>query len=239
MLRKSGRIALVLISCCWSIHAAAGCRTSQPLEYVVPNFQAHTTIVQAIYQLGRETGICFGIRPVDRSIFEKTITISVSEVSAASLLNQILGEVEGYYWTQHPSGIVNIGLRNVNSSASVFSYKIPRFTTPRTSVQSASNVLRMEVLRIQNPQIRTFMGAYFTGDREDIIGPLDLKNQEAWQVLNTIVALSKGSLWIATRPESLANSPEDLWAVIEYSLPAESSTETLVRIGRDFPEPIH
>jgi len=56
------------------------------------------------------------------------------------------------------------------------------------------------------------------GDVKDLVGPFDEKDKTVRELLNLIVASSKGAAWITTTPYIQTSSPPDaFWKILEYS----------------------
>jgi hypothetical protein len=109
--------------------------------------------------------------------------------------------------------------------------KIPRFQSARTDIQSASNLLYMDLQIVRDPTLATrgFAGHYPAGDTKDQVGPFDERNKSVRELLDLLVRSSKGGLWIAARrpaipEENLSSHP---WLIVEYSQPLSGNLEQI------------
>ncbi|MGA2579288.1 MAG: hypothetical protein ABSH24_25025 [Bryobacteraceae bacterium] len=88
---------------------------------------------------------------------------------------------------------------------------------------------------VENPRHGGFAGDYLGGDPQDQIGPLDEHDQSVRNLLDLIVASSKGGLWITVgrydRSRALSNQP--FWRVLEYSQPLPTNLGRVRSIVRE------
>lgn len=218
--------------------AGAGCRTDG-LPLVVPHYRTEAaSIVEALVLLGRDTHICFGFRGLDRSAFATQVHLDLTGASVEHVISTVLKGANGYSFEQSSHGIVLIKGSTLNTGGSLFDYVISTYAVPRTSLNTASNALKLQLMADLNPAIGGFAGSYAAGDVTDLIGPMEVRGQPVGEILNLIVSASKGGMWLETVPDTGADRmrPEGLWRIIEYTESRDIYLPVLSSIAQHFPE---
>jgi hypothetical protein len=235
--RKALLVAVVFTACARLIHAQ--CSSTHPLQRPVAVFSAnHVSMVEALLRLGQEQHVCFGIEYVDSHSLLDSISVLVNNATVDDVVREIVSHGKGYDFKQ-VDGIIlvtNAGLPHGNKN--LFDHVVPLFSTPRASVQEANNALWMQVQVDLNPTITGFAGHYPTGDREDIIDPIEEHLSSVRHLLNLIVGRSKGSSWIARVGQDQLSDvpPSGVWQILEYNRPIAEYANQLNEIGKQILE---
>ena len=218
--------------------ATAGCR-ADGLPVVLPHYRVEAAnVVEALMLLGRDTHICFGLRGLDRSAFLTQVRLDLTGASLSQVLSAVLGGADGYSFKQSPQGVVLINGPARTPGGSLLDRPISSYAIPRTSLKTASNVLKLQLIADLNPTIEGFAGSYAGGDAADLVGPIEVRGRPVAEILNIIVSASKGGIWVETVPDSEADRvpPRGLWAVIEYTESRDTYLPLLGSIAQSFPE---
>jgi hypothetical protein len=171
------------------------------------------TIFKGVLAFGVANRICLGIEIGNSSLLQSPISLDLSDITALAAVRKALDGQPGY-------SIVGDGLLSVRATAGPATWldvRIQLFKIPRTDVQTASNALFLSLQQQIRPR-EGYAGHFRMGDIKDVVGPFDEKDKTVRELLNLIVASSKGALWITTRPHLQASSPPDaFWRILEYS----------------------
>src|SRR5260370_444239 len=234
--------ASIFLASCFFIRADllhAECSASRGLQSQVASFSVdHVSIVEAVLTLGQQQQVCFGIEYVDRHSLIDPITVAVKNVTIEAALLEILSHGTGYYFKEADGVILLANTDEPHGDQNLFDHVVPQFVCPRATVQEVSNSLWMRIRLDLDPTIKGFAGKFRTGDREDIIGPIQQRDSTVRQILNVIVEQSKGASWVAVvGSESLATIPgSGLWQILEYDRPISDYASALTAIGNKIPQ---
>jgi len=218
--------------------AGADCR-ADGLPVVLPRYRAEAAnIVEALMLLGRDTHICFGFRGLDRSAFATQVQLNLTGASVGQVISAVLKGVSGYSFEQSSHGIVLIKGPAQVAAGSLLDYAISTYAVPHTSLKTASNALKLQLMADLNPTIEGFAGSYAAGDVADLIGPMEVRGRPVEEILNVIVSASKGAMWLETVPDTEADRvpPQGLWTIIEYTESRDVYLPLLSAIAQSFPE---
>jgi hypothetical protein len=222
-----GRICILLIvPALFSLLAAAEC-TGRPLAVVPEAVDIRAkTILEGLLELGQSNAVCFGVEASDDRLATGTVKWTkpapVRDLLASGLNETRVYEARGLDKT--------VRIAALQAKGDWLGTKIPRFQCARTDIQSASNLLYMDLQIVDDHSLasRGFAGHYRTGDIKDQVGPFDEKNKSVRELLDLIVASSTGGLWLAVarpaRPENLSSQP---WLILEYSQPLSGNLEQI------------
>ena len=195
MTRRTGGTLAIVITLLATPMPAAGQCIANPLTAAPRNIDIRTgSVLEALVDFGQTNSVCFGIEVMDHRL----ATTGVDWHQAAplrDLLHSTLSNVEGYRF-QARDHMVSISPAR-SGAPTWLDAKIPEFSaTRRADVQSLNNLLFMDLALVENPRHGGFAGDYLGGDPQDQIGPLNEHDQSVRNLLDLIVASSKGGLWI-------------------------------------------
>jgi hypothetical protein len=217
-----GRICIILAVSAPSVMAEC---TARPLAVVPGAVEIRaTTILEGLLELGQSNSVCFGVEASDDRLTTVTVqwtkTAPFRELLASGLNQTRVYEARGR------DRIVRIAAPQAKSDW--LGMKIPSFQCARTNVQSASNLLYMDLQIVEDPTRRGFAGHYRAGDLKDQVGPFDERNKSVRELLDLILGSSTGGLWLAAgrpaRPENLSSQP---WLILEYTQPLSGNLKQL------------
>jgi len=203
---------------------AAGQCVAYPLKTVAHEIDIRTgSILEALVDFGQTNSVCFGIEIMDDSLAAKGVAWHAT-AALSDLLQRALSQVAGYR-VRTRGRLVSISPARA-AVPTWLDAKIPEFsTTRRGGVPSLNNLLFMDLRLVENPSIGGFAGDYLGGDPHDQIGPLNEHDQSLRNLLDLIVASSKGGLWITVgrydRSHALSTRP--FWLLLEYSQPLSTN----------------
>lgn len=171
------------------------------------------TLFEALLAFGVANKICLGIEFDSNDLLQSPISLQLSNITAVAAVRNALHSHRRY-------SIATDGLLSVRTTAGRATWldvRIHLFKIVRTDVQTASNVLFMYLQDEIKPR-KGYGGHFRMGDVKDLVGPFDKKDKTVRELLNLIVASSKGAVWITTKPYVQASSPPDaFWKILEYS----------------------
>jgi len=171
------------------------------------------TLFEALLAFGVANKICLGIQFDSNDLLQSPINLQVSNVTAAAVVRNALDACPRY--SIATDGILSV--RTTAGPATWLDVRIHLFKIVRTDVQTASNVLSMYLQDEVKPR-KGYGGHFRMGDVKDLVGPFDEKDKTVRELLNLIVASSKGAAWITTTPYIQTSSPPDaFWKILEYS----------------------
>ncbi len=231
--------AILLCACAAKGHAQAqlsGCGQIQPLAQKVVQFHAsRVNVPEALLRLGSESGICIAVEFSGQEFWRRDIDIHGYDETSGNLVKRILASVEGYDVSQQ-DGFVTV--RPHEEHSTWLDYKLRSFKAPRTDRQQVSNLLHMSLALEADRTIKGFVGNYRPGDPTELVGPFDQKDRTVRQLLNLIVASSRGGMWIArSSPLQDGLPPKDpFWTIFEYSQPIDHHFSNLRAIADRFKE---
>ncbi len=196
------------------------------------------TAAEAIYALGRQENVCFGLRNLPREVFFREVSVNATNQSVAEILQQIL---------RNPTIKVRTTTANVvelvypSRVRALFDLTVADYTIPRAPLKSAAVGLQLRVAKNLDPSIQGFAGSFNPGVRTNLVGPFAEHGRTVQDLLNLIVGSSKGALWVATVPDGfrLRESPArfPIWSILEYQMSPAECRAILQNIGRDYPDP--
>ena len=218
--------------------ADAGCR-ADGLSLVFPHYRTEAAnIVEALLLLGRDSHTCFAFRGLDRSAFTTQVQLDLTGASVGQVLSAVLKGVTGYSFEQSSHGIVMVKGPAQIAAGSLLNHVISIYAVPRTSLATASNALKLQLMADLNPAIGGFAGSYAGGDAADLTGPVEVRGQPVSEILNLILSTSKGGLWLEIIPDTDADRmpSRGLWGIIEYTESQDVYLPLLSSIAQSFPE---
>jgi len=171
--------------------ATGGCGSPRPLSRIVREFHARSlSVLEALFSLGRENEICFGVEDFDRQAFRRKVDFDVRNEPASEVIKRILApdpaSEEAAYEATEQDGVVLVqSLRP--SRQTWLDYKLPVFKTRRGPLQEVNNILRMSLIWHTRPGLKGIAGKYPSGTATTQDGPFDEKNKTLRQLLNLIM----------------------------------------------------
>jgi hypothetical protein len=200
--------------------AAEGCKT-EPLKTEVRLQTEYPDVLQALWDLGSRANICMAIETFDAQLAERPVKLSRGTGTAGALIRELLHGAPGYCLAAK-SSVVSVGPCS-RTGATWLDERIRTMSMGRSSLQSVSNGLYLQ-LRDQIRPMKGYGGHFPSGDLSDYVGPYHLQNTPVRQILNRLVADSKGALWLNTMPIGRAprkpkSLPPRFWVVRQYADP--------------------
>lgn len=171
------------------------------------------TLFEGLLAFGVANKICLGIEFDSHDLLQSPISLQLSNITAVAAVRNALHSHPRY--STASTGVLSV--RTTARPATWLDVRIHLFKILRTDVQTASNVLSMSLQDEIRPR-KGYGGHFRMGDVKDLVGPFDKKDKTVRELLNLIVASSKGAVWITTRPYIQTSSPpEAFWKILEYS----------------------
>ena len=236
-------LRLVILLATFAACATANdtCRNGGINTTVPGSFISNEPLVISLLQLGARSGTCFGLRALDAVAFTRSLHVSVRDATVRHIIVSLLEQLPDYEMQESSSNVVLVGRLRSIPKGSVFEVTVREFRSPRSSLKTVSNALKLQLAAQMDPTIRGFVGTYGPGDQSDLVGPIDEHEKKVWELLNDIVGQSAGAMWFPAAPELDAAKPTDIspWTIIEYSTPYSEASITIQELIPHFqtPEP--
>lgn len=191
--------------------------------------------VDALVNFAQRFHMCLGIRNLRKSAFSQPVSITVKGKTARETLREIIDDPTVEI-TQDPTGVVAV--YGSPTLRSLYDRPISEFKIGRITLQTAAFGLRVRLERDLDPSIQGIAGAFNSGDRTNLVGPLDESGRPVAQILNKLVADSHGASWIATLPDKKANNISEfpIWLIVERSKAPSEYVSQIAEIARRYPE---
>ena len=161
-----------------------------------------------------------GIEKVTPRAMRQPIRIRVNGGNVASLLTLAVHRVPGYAWAVEDGTVDIFGEEERSDPSNLLSFVLPSFEVHDQTLNTASMDLRTKlVLEVLKPP--GIYGDYIgNSELEKKRMSFALRKPTARQVLNYMVALYGGAVWLArVRPNCLRRLPDaGLWLVLPHSV---------------------
>lgn len=218
MPRANVLILAAAVSFAWADRANAGCKVPRPLDGTVTEYRARRVpAIEAVFEIGRITGVCFGVEALLPALSRSLIDVDLHAVSVRDALRHVLSEVPAAK-VEEWDGIVLI--RPAEQPAkSWLDYRIAEFESRAAPLQTVNNLLYMTLVMQADPRIRGIAGNYPPGDESDIAGPFREHNRSLRELLSLLLLNSRGGVWVAHErgsPDEVAPG-KPFWAIVQYA----------------------
>ncbi|MGH9432213.1 MAG: hypothetical protein ACRD3T_11795 [Terriglobia bacterium] len=246
---STGRLAkvCVLLATCLSARAALGQQggsgraTRAALQLAVKavnDFSFHGVgAVDALLALGRQERIPLAIESVDLPFASRPVSIDVKDATVGALLNIILAGSRGYRWAIR-DGVVHVTNRlDPPAHGSLLDRTIPSFRIGRVWLTEADRELSTALAFAISPRSGGVAGDYPGFSLHHPVGPLTLRNQPVWAILDALIKFPPGGAWVAmVPPRYLGQWHGEMWKVFGYDPENFQYLSTTLRYSlRDYP----
>jgi hypothetical protein len=159
---------------------------------------------------------------VDRGLLTELNDFHVKNSTVQGAIQTILG-VKPALTIKLRDGIVQIGRKVPPANGnSVFDVVLPKWEAQRGPLQVVSLYLHMAFEIALDPKIAGFGGDIPAGDLKNQIGPFHEHNKSIRQLLDEIVAQSKGGTWLSQVPWNARRDyyvvgGHPRWTIVEYN----------------------
>ena len=176
-----------------------------------------TSALDALFWLGRDERVCIGIE-FSGSDLRRDVQVEVDQSTLGEVVKKILGSSDAYQLSVS-DGVILIRKKGINPPAWL-DHELTEFELPRTGVMVAGNVLWMALETEMNPSQRGFAGDYPPTDPTDEVGPFHERRETVRQILNKIVAGSRGAGWCLSAEGTRVSFPAAVnrfWTLVSYN----------------------
>jgi hypothetical protein len=176
----------------------------------------------ALLKLGCEQHLPMGIRYVDLQLAQKPINITLRRPRMQEVIEAIMSHEKYCAW-KLAHGFLSVTRAGASvGGQNLLATRLPDFSSPRVSLQQASQLLYMSLSLRLHPDIRGFAGNYYPGLTQNMVGPLHLQGYTVSQILDRIVQEYGDAAWVVTVPAQQLDTltPAGLWMIIDYKDPA-------------------
>ncbi len=230
---------LLLISI--SAQAQPHCDISSDLSASIAEFNAQqVSRIEALLMLGEQYNLCLGIEYVDRNLLTDLVDIHVKSGTAATAIDSILSPTRGLT-IERRNGAIEIRQRvSADKVRNIFGYVIPKWESSRGPIQVVSLLLHWALVSELNHQLSGFGGHTGGGNPQDLVGPFNENDQSVRDLLDKVVAQSKGAAWISEVSGDQVTDlglPEKrrIWMIVEYGGPKDQYPDLLRAIADQLP----
>ncbi|HEX4810293.1 MAG TPA: hypothetical protein VH325_15245 [Bryobacteraceae bacterium] len=186
------------------------------------------TMLEAVVEIGRKSGTCFGVVLTKRSIaVDKAPAIRTANTPLGSLLSKLLGTNRGLEVAERVGCVV---IRPVGEEPKYLGTIIPLFQIPSEPLDIASAALD-QALSATREKPQAHQGAWGTASSisanadSPVVGPLTIKSQSVEAILSTLAASARSTMWVANPAQS--SQP---WTFIRYGESTETTRSKLARV---------
>ena len=217
-LLRSAFLAILLMSPS-AIHAR--CDVLRDLSKPAAKFEAsQISPIEALIRFGEKNDLCFGIQYVDKSLLTTRSNFNIQNMTIGAAIEKILGPGSSFK-IEPLNGVIEISPRVTSGKKSVLDNVIRNWVAARGPLQIVSWLLHIQLVRELDPQMKGFGGDGPAGDPLDEVGPFNESNRSVRFLLDTIVAQSKGAIWIALIPSGTSGRQAILegrraWTIVQY-----------------------
>ncbi|HLW97808.1 MAG TPA: hypothetical protein VKR82_04120 [Candidatus Acidoferrales bacterium] len=219
-------LCLVFILGACTIHVASAPRVQSTqgrlLTQQIPKFESHNiTRLDALIRLTQQNHIPLGVEDTDRELLSDSVDFVINSGTVGSALTAMFKGAHGYDWSES-NGVLSISKKfeGKRIEQNWYGRVIPEFHSRSATVEELSNLLRMDLALLDNPQIHGFAGT-FPGGEGRRLPPFDLRNQTVREVLNEIVRRYRDAAWVSATASAISEKeqvrPE--WAIVFYHDP--------------------
>jgi hypothetical protein len=177
-------------------------------------------LIPTLLEVADRYDLPMGIEKVEREALDQPITIKLKHGSVAKLLDRCIRQRPGYSWAARDGVVLIYGDDELKKASNLFNFIIPVFEAENETLNRYDNGLRLK-LYLEKEKPGGYVGS-FPGSNEFENKRLSIKmhNASVRQILNRLVALHGGVVWIArVPPEKLSQIPQaGLWALLPRSV---------------------
>jgi hypothetical protein len=177
-------------------------------------------LIPTLLQLAAVYSLPMGIEKVTPKALNRPIRVRLRGGDVADVLTLAVRQVPDYAWAVEDGAIDIFGKRERSRSSNLLNFVLPSFEVHDQTLNATSNELRTTlVLEVLKPP---GVGGDYLGspelERKRI--SFALRKATVRQLLNTMVALDEGAVWVArVRPSCLGRLPEaGLWLVLPHAV---------------------
>lgn len=198
----------------------SGARGEDVLQSVVKSFDvADANVPDALIELGRTSGVPFGIVATNPDLWNKKVSLSLSNTTLEALLKKVLSGFGNYTWSIQ-NGVVVVYNPELRTADDFLHVKINDFqsTQPET-VENLSVQLWMNLLVTLNPNREEgFAGVLHPSSLDNKLPAVDLSGESVQVILDWLVSHHGKAAWITLpyKGDIQQASGDDLWKIIFY-----------------------
>jgi len=177
-------------------------------------------LIPTLLEVADTYGLPMGIEKVERIALDQPIAVKFKRGSVARLLDRCIRQLPGYSWAARDGVVLVFGDDELKQASNLFNFIIPSFEGENETLNRADAGLTMK-LYVEKEKPNGYVGSYLgSTDFEKKRLTLKLHNASVRQILNRLVALHGGVVWIArVPPEKLSQIPQaGLWALLPSSV---------------------
>jgi hypothetical protein len=175
-------------------------------------------LIETLLKIADEFHLPMGIEKVENVTINRPIQVRLKNVTVKQILDACVGQAADYSWVIK-DGVILISSRSLEAQASnLFNFVIPHFKADNISLNDANHKLSNS-LYYQKVKPKSFGGSQLGNlNLEGKLVSLDVKNATVRHILNSLVALHGGSVWIArVAPEATDKLPSaGLWKILPH-----------------------
>lgn len=190
------------------------------LAVEVKNFDNHSKpLISTLLRVAAEYHLPMGIERVVKEAVEQPITVRLLRGKVVDLLDMCIRSSPGYSWSVR-DGVVHVyGSEEVKRASNLFNLVIPSFEVRNETLDRANIGLRMQLVFAKEKKgalVGSFPGSSALEDKQL---SFKARNATVRYILNRLVALHGGVVWVArVPPERLSENPRSgLWQLLPRS----------------------